>query len=147
MPVCYFYYCMSLLISSCWMGGWIATGASDKRYNWLRQSKDSFKKKNKCVFLALFNKLILKKAPIASCAFARNQDQVCEGCSCASMLSMLDCFVFFSSFSEHLGSCPGPIPSRKQLVCFFCKGSSMQSDFGPCSSSKMMLSFNMRRGG
>lgn len=54
MPACYFYYCMSLLISSCWMGGQLATGASDKRYNWLRQSKDSFKKENKCViFLTL----------------------------------------------------------------------------------------------
>lgn len=118
MPACYFYYCMSLLISSCWMGGQLATGASDKRYNWLRQSKDSFKKENKCV---IFLTLSLE------------------------VISAL-CTVFFSS-PEHLGSCPGPLPSRKHLVCFFCKGSSMQSDLGPGSPSKMMLSFNVEGGG
>lgn len=47
MPAHYFYYCISLLISSCRMGGQIATGGSDKRYNQLRESKDSFKKKEK----------------------------------------------------------------------------------------------------
>lgn len=49
MLVHYFYYCVSLLISSCWMVGQVATGGSDKRLrgNQLRQSKDSFKKKNR----------------------------------------------------------------------------------------------------
>lgn len=51
MPVHYLYYCISLLISSCWMVGQVATGDSDKRYNQLRQSKDNFKKNKWLVFL------------------------------------------------------------------------------------------------
>lgn len=47
MPAHRFYYCVSLLISACWMLGQVATGGSDKRYDQLRQSKDSFKKKIK----------------------------------------------------------------------------------------------------
>lgn len=60
MPAHRFYYCVSLLISACWMLGQVATGGSDKRYDQLRQSKDSFKKKIKWfAFLMSFLKNII----------------------------------------------------------------------------------------
>lgn len=54
MPAHYFYYCVSVLISAV---GQVATGGSDKRYDQLRQFKDSFKKKHQmvCIPDELFN--------------------------------------------------------------------------------------------